>query len=333
MRLCTFTLADFTFLFVRLNQSFRIAFMFQNDLSPTFLQEFDKLKEGMSVFLDKLEENAGQIDKMHKVCRISSVAGSSVGAAGGVLSIVGLALSPVTAGLSLSLTIAGIGLGVGSGVSGIATTVTESLLNRKKIKEASQIFEGFMNDVKVLYDCLDKVSMMKTTQEDLSAAIGNVALQLASNGKTELALDALVDAVSSFRRFNSTELISGASRFISRAATGAGRIAMDIPDIGQAAARGAAGFARAARAGFIAVNALFVGVDLYFIFRDGLFLAKGNKPELVKFFTARTGLWRSQMKTWEKICESQRESQKMVKIHLADLDAPFYPARHSDHKR
>ncbi|TWW70453.1 hypothetical protein D4764_18G0012590 [Takifugu flavidus] len=224
---------------IRLNQNLRIAFMFQDDLSSTFLQEFDERRDRMLEFLDKLDESTGQMDKMHKGSKISSIAGSSVGAAGGVMTIVGLALSPVTAGVSLGLTIAGIGLGVTSGVNSLVTTLTEG-------------------------------------------------------------------------------------------AKGASKLAFDIPDIGQAAARGAAGFARAARVGFIALNALFLGIDIIFIVKDGLSLSKGSQSELVKFFTARAALWRSQMRSWEKIYESQKEGQERMKIHLAALDTPFYPGRRSE---
>ncbi|TWW70450.1 hypothetical protein D4764_18G0012560 [Takifugu flavidus] len=272
---------------IRLNQNFRIAFMFQDDLSSTFLQEFDERRDRMLEFLDKLDESTGQMDRMHKGARISSIAGSSVGAVGGVMSIVGLALSPVTAGLSLGLTIAGISLGVTSGVNSIVTTLTELGVNKREKNKASKTLEDFMKDAGVLYECLEKVGTKGTTLEEFAEAIA-------------------------------------------KGARGASKLVSDIPDIGQAAARGAAGFARAARVGFIALNALFVGIDVFFIVKDGLSLAKGSKSELVKFFTARAALWRSQMTSWEKIYESQKEGQERMKIHLAALDTPFYPGRRSE---
>uniref|UniRef100_A0A674N6F6 Apolipoprotein L n=1 Tax=Takifugu rubripes TaxID=31033 RepID=A0A674N6F6_TAKRU len=315
---------------IRLNQNFRIAFMFQDDLSSTFLQEFDERRDRMLEFLDKLDESTGQMDRMHKGARISSIAGSSVGAVGGVMSIVGLALSPVTAGLSLGLTIAGISLGVTSGVNSIVTTLTEVGVNKREKNKASKTLEDFMKDAGVLYECLEKVGMKGTTLEEFAEAIANVAVELDSLEKTADVLKELVDTVSTFRMFNYEELITGVGRFVMQGARGAGKLVLDIPDIGQAAARGAAGFARAARAGFIALNALFVGIDVFFIVKDGLSLAKGSKSELVKFFTARAALWRSQMTSWEKIYESQKEGQERMKIHLAALDTPFYPGRRSE---
>eukprot|EP00066_Takifugu_rubripes_P029823 XP_011619089.1 PREDICTED: apolipoprotein L6-like [Takifugu rubripes] len=301
--------------------------MFQDDLSSTFLQVFDERRDRMLEFLDKLDESTGQMDKMHKGSRISSIAGSSVGAVGGVMTIVGLALTPVTAGVSLGLTIAGIGLGVTSGVNSLVTTLTEVGVNKREKNKASKMFEDFMKDVGDLYDCLEKVGTKGTTEEELSVAIAKVACRLASLGRT---VDALVDAVSAFRMFKSEELIASASQVVLPGARGASKVASDIPDIGQAAARGPLALTKAARVGFIALNALFVGMDVFIIVKDGLSLAKGSQSELVKFFTARAALWRSQMTSWEKIYKSQKEGQERMKIHLSALDTPFYPGRRSE---
>ncbi|XP_029691790.1 uncharacterized protein isoform X2 [Takifugu rubripes] len=312
---------------IRLNQNLRIAFMFQDDLSSTFLQEFDERRDRMLEFLDKLDESTGQMDNMHKGSKISSIAGSSVGAVGGVMTIVGLALTPVTAGVSLGLTIAGISLGVTSGVNSIVTTLTEVVVNKREKNKASKTFEDFMKDAGDLHDCLEKVGTKGTTEEELSVAIAKVACQLASLGRT---VDALVDAVSAFRMFKSEELIARASQVVLPGAKGASKVASDIPDIGQAAARGPLALTKVARVGFIALNTLFVGMDVFIIVKDGLSLSKGSKSELVKFFRARAALWRSQMTSWEKIYKSQKEGQERMKIHLATLDTPFYPGRRSE---
>lgn len=302
--------------------------MFQDDLLLPFLQEFEERRYKMLQFLDQLDESTGQMDKMHKGSRISSIAGSSVGAAGSVLTIVGLALSPVTAGLSLGLTIAGISLGVTSGVNSLVTTLTKVLVTKREKNKASKTFEDFMKDVGDLYDCLEKAGVKGTTQEELAEAMAKVAVELASHGK---AVDALVDAVSAFRMFKSEELIASVvGRLMIRGAQGASKLALDIPDIGGAAARGAAGFTRAARVGFGALNALFLGIDIFFIVKDSLSLAKGRQSELVKFFRARSALWRSQMASWEKIYESQKKGQERLEMHLAVLDTPFYPGHASE---
>ncbi|CAG5897255.1 unnamed protein product, partial [Menidia menidia] len=102
-----------------MDPNFRMVFLFQEELYQGFIQEFRERQPRMLEFLGQLEESAVQLDRMNKGAKISSVAGSSVGAVGGVLSIVGLALIPVTAGVSLALTMTGVGLGVTSGVNSL----------------------------------------------------------------------------------------------------------------------------------------------------------------------------------------------------------------------
>ncbi|KAI3359516.1 hypothetical protein L3Q82_013907 [Scortum barcoo] len=121
---------------IRMNQDFRMVFLFQEVSCSDFIREFSERQPRMLQFLKDLEETAVQLDRMNKGAKISSVAGSSVGAVGGVLSIVGLALIPFTAGVSLALTMTGVGLGITSGVNSAVTTATEIGVNRKYQKKA-----------------------------------------------------------------------------------------------------------------------------------------------------------------------------------------------------
>ncbi|KAG7460105.1 hypothetical protein MATL_G00217730 [Megalops atlanticus] len=105
---------------IRKEEDFRLTFLF-GDSSSQFITEFSKRRARMREFLGALEERAVQLDRMKMGASISSVAGSTVGLASGVVSIVGLALAPVTAGTSLILTMVGVGLGVTSGVNSLAT--------------------------------------------------------------------------------------------------------------------------------------------------------------------------------------------------------------------
>uniref|UniRef100_A0AAQ6ITX5 Uncharacterized protein n=1 Tax=Anabas testudineus TaxID=64144 RepID=A0AAQ6ITX5_ANATE len=183
----------------------------------------------MLQFLAELEENAVQLDRMNKGAKISSVAGSSVGAVGGVLSIVGLALIPFTAGVSLGLTMTGMGLGVTSGVNSIVTTATEIGVNRKHQKKASEVFQSFTEDV------------------EIDVALGVFKILFKANGVVAQEGKALGNVP---------------------------RVASDIPDIGQAAVKGPLALTKSARAGLIAVNALFLGMDIFFICKDSITLAK-----------------------------------------------------------
>ncbi|KAK1878009.1 Apolipoprotein L3 [Dissostichus eleginoides] len=122
----------------------------------------------MEQSLKDLEEHAVQLDRMNKGAKISSVAGSSVGAVGGVLSIVGLALIPVTARVSLALTLTGVGMGITSGVNGAVTTATEIGVNCKHQRKAKEVFESFRKDVQCLQDCLEEVTKKGTSGKHIA---------------------------------------------------------------------------------------------------------------------------------------------------------------------
>lgn len=319
---------EFISLSIRLDQDVRIAFMLQDDPSLVFIKEFKERRDRMYEYLDKMEKNSNQLNKMYLGSRISSVAGSSVGTVGGVLTIVGLALSPVTAGLSLGLTIGGISLGVSSGVSSLVTTLTEMGVNKSERKKASETFDNFTKDVEVLYKCLNKAALNKMSQEDLAAVIDK--LSFLPPPEVETPLD--THAASTSTEFKAEYLIKSAGQVMVMAGRGASKLAWNIPDIGQAVVRGAAASARVARAGLLAANAVFIGVDMFFIVKDGVSLAKDSKSEVAEFLRARATLWRLQIKSWEEICTSRTEGQKRLKKHQAVLKMPFYPGCQSDEK-
>ncbi|XP_075999213.1 uncharacterized protein LOC142992611 [Genypterus blacodes] len=116
---------------IRMDEHFRLVFLFQEVSCTGFIREFSERQPTMQQFMKEVEENAVQLDNMKKGAKISSVAGSSVGAVAGVLSIIGLVLIPVTAGVSLVLTLTGVGMGITSGVNSLVTTVTEIGVNSK----------------------------------------------------------------------------------------------------------------------------------------------------------------------------------------------------------
>uniref|UniRef100_A0A3Q1JFQ5 Uncharacterized protein n=1 Tax=Anabas testudineus TaxID=64144 RepID=A0A3Q1JFQ5_ANATE len=310
---------------IRMNQPFRMVFLFQDEPCSGFISEFGERQPRMMQFLAELEENAVQLDKMNKGAKISSVAGSSVGAVGGVLSIVGLALIPVTAGVSLALTMTGIGLGVTSGVNSIVTTATEIGVNRKHQKKASEVFQSFTEDVQTLQDCLEQVSNRETSEIHVALEIGKVLCKTGVIGK---GIDSLVDAASAFKLVKSEDLIISAGKVVAqegKALRNVPRVASDIPDIGQAAVKGPLALTKSARAGLIAVNALFVGMDIFFICKDSITLAKGTETEVSQFIRARSELWKSEMDSWQKIHDSLCEGLPRSDKNKGLLITSFYP--------
>uniref|UniRef100_A0A3B3HYS8 Apolipoprotein L n=1 Tax=Oryzias latipes TaxID=8090 RepID=A0A3B3HYS8_ORYLA len=322
---------------IRMDLDFRMVFLFQEESGSIFMKEFSERQPRMLQFLKELEENAVQLDRMKKGAKISSVAGSSVGAVGGVLSIVGLALMPFTAGISLALTMTGIGMGVTSGVNSIVTTATELGVNRTHQKKASEVFQSFMEDVTKLQDCLEEVGAVAVAAGSAAGAVvaaGSAAGAVVAAGSAAevgAAAGAVVAA-------GSAAEVGAAAGVGAAAAAGAGaaggtaaaalrsvpKVASDIPDIGQAAVKSSLALSKSARAGLIAVNALFLGMDLFFICKDSISLAEGSETEVSQFIRARAALWSSEMDSWKKIHDSLCDGQQTSGKKEALLETPFY---------
>ncbi|XP_014636055.1 PREDICTED: apolipoprotein L3-like, partial [Ceratotherium simum simum] len=82
---------------------------------------------------------ADKVDKVHRDCTISNVVAASTGTVSGILTILGLALAPVTAGVSLALSATGIGLGAAAAVTSVSTSIVERSSNLSAKAEASRL--------------------------------------------------------------------------------------------------------------------------------------------------------------------------------------------------
>lgn len=322
---------------VRMDQHFRLVFLFHEKSCSTFLNEFSNRQPQMLKYLNELEEAAGKLNTMNKAAKISSVVGSSMGAVGGVLSIIGLALIPVTAGVSLGLTMTGIGLSITSGVNSAVTTATEIGVNKKHQKNANKVFEVFMENVQSLQNYLEEVSsqtaaVIKANLAEEAAEEGSVVTQAGNL----TVLDSAVNAAPSAKVLQSGALFGNTGKVVvqeAKALRNVPRVASDIPDIGQAALKAPLAFSRSARAGLIGVNALFIGIDVIFLCQDSISLAKGSESKVSQFISARVALWRSEIKAWEKIQETLHKGLPVAEGHKTVLEMPFYPEMEIDEQQ
>lgn len=91
-----------------------------------FLSYFPLHKFELEQNIKELNILADQVDTTHKLLTKTSLVASSSGAVSGVMSILGLALAPVTAGGSLMLSAAVTGLGAAAAITNIVTNVLEN---------------------------------------------------------------------------------------------------------------------------------------------------------------------------------------------------------------
>uniref|UniRef100_A0A3B4CG46 Uncharacterized protein n=1 Tax=Pygocentrus nattereri TaxID=42514 RepID=A0A3B4CG46_PYGNA len=304
-----------------LDESFRMSFLF-NGKAQRFIETYRGCRSRMVQFLSDLEETAVKLDRMKMGSSISTVAGSSVGIVGSILSIIGLALAPVTAGTSLALTLTGVGLGVTSGVTSLVTGISEMAVNSYHGANANNVFQRFMQDVQMVLECLEQAARRQRFLPRLDE--GNTALGSAKviihAGTVGKGIDALVDGASAMKTLKTEEVARTAVNMglqEAKAARNIPNLAADLPDIGRLAKGTPLAMSKAARAGFITLNALFIGLDVLFICKEGVSLAKGETSEVSQLIRSRSALWRSELEAWDKIhdhlCKG-KEALQMKKI-------------------
>ncbi|XP_052017615.1 apolipoprotein L3-like isoform X8 [Apodemus sylvaticus] len=124
-----------------------------------FLREFPQLKRKLEDHIRKLRDLADHLDQVHKGCTISNVVSSSVSATSGVLSLIGLALAPITAGTSLVIPATSGVLGVIGAVTSLTTTIVEELSRLSDESEASRLVGASMNILNEILKITPKISI------------------------------------------------------------------------------------------------------------------------------------------------------------------------------
>ncbi|XP_030623940.1 apolipoprotein L4-like [Chanos chanos] len=305
---------------IRMDQDLRITLLFQGK-AQNFTDLFNECHDTMLKCLSELEESAEKLDKMKKRASISRVTGGSVGVAGGILTIVGLALTPVTAGVSLALTLTGVSLGVTSGVNSVVTGITELAVNSRHGKNANAVSQKYMEDVWTLQDFLEQVANGEgpAVESDLVNVVLGAGKVAARAGAVAKGVDSIVDAASAVNVLISEQVIQNVAKTglqEDKATRNIPDLAADLPDIAMSTP---------VRSGLITFNALFFGLDVLFICKDTVSLAKGSKSEISELIHSRVALLRSELESWKKVNDSLcrgiwgfRKSQRI-------LEEKFHP--------
>ncbi|XP_048259878.1 apolipoprotein L3-like [Haliotis rufescens] len=245
-----------------------------------------KLQKELATELRDFAENLKSKQRKVDIAKLTS---SNAGLVGGGLAIAGLALAPVTAGVSLGLTIAGGVVGGGGAVSGISSMIVNYRITKNAEKHLSQKLHDYAEMSEDINTKLNK--LIKTLQEperiilqghieksnfinmntkkDIIGMIRNankksLPLALAGKGKTVFkSIDVVVDSVIKAVRISkatkrAVDVVGG----IAAGAEMSSRVASAGKSVGTAAEAGtevtsAAG--RAATAGKVAASGVKVG--------------------------------------------------------------------------
>ncbi|XP_059537656.1 apolipoprotein L5 [Myotis daubentonii] len=104
-----------------------------------FLREFPLRKHKLENTISELRSIADQVDTTHKMLTKTGLVASSSGAVSAVMTIMGVALAPVTTGGSLLLSAAGQSLGLAAAATNILTSVLDNRSNSAARDRASRL--------------------------------------------------------------------------------------------------------------------------------------------------------------------------------------------------
>ncbi|XP_067256634.1 uncharacterized protein [Chanodichthys erythropterus] len=193
--------------------------------------------------LEELRALADDLERVHFNTTVGSLTGGVVGLAGGITSIVGLILSPFTLGASLIVTGVGIGTAVAGGVTSGVSNITNMVNQRTNRQKIKTIIKEFQEKMMSTVCCIQNIQIaMETLQNQFST---------------------------SNESFSNAQAGANAGVRIGRGLGGIPEIlrVIEVVNVGKVAAQ-AARAVRVAEAATGVLSALFVAVDVFFVFLD-----------------------------------------------------------------
>ncbi|XP_077471268.1 apolipoprotein L1 [Stigmatopora argus] len=248
--------------------------MTEKEEAKAFAVTAEKVQKGIRVFNKLFSERAESLwqhvidlngiadglDKFNKKTKIAQITGGSTSAIGGVATIAGLALAPVTFGTSLIVTAVGLGVATAGGLTsagaGISNQVNNSM-DRKKVEKMVKDYQEKMED---LNKCLKfiKQGIENLRRFDL--------IKMKNNAYNR-----------DFPALSSSFFEDGA--MAGKAILVNANEIMRVVQIANVAGSTAARAVQIASMATGVLTGLFVGMDIYFVAKDSKELKKGAKSE------------------------------------------------------
>ncbi len=193
--------------------------------------------------LEELRAVADDLERVHFNTTVGSLTGGVIGLAGGITSIAGLILSPFTLGASLIVTGVGISAAVAGGVTAGASNITNMVnqqTNRQKIKMLIKEFQ-------------EKISSTVCCIQNIQIAVETLERQFSTSNDS----------------FSNAQPGANTGARLGRGLGGIPEIlrVIEVVNVGKVAAQAARAI-RVAEAATGVLSALFVAVDVFFVFLD-----------------------------------------------------------------
>ncbi|XP_049454174.1 apolipoprotein L1 isoform X5 [Epinephelus fuscoguttatus] len=248
--------------------------MTEKEEAKAFAVTAEKVQKGIRVFNKLFSERAESLwqhvidlnsiadglDKFSKNTKIAQITGGSTSAIGGVATIAGLALAPVTMGTSLIVTAVGLGVATAGGLTSAGAGISNQVNNSMDRKKVEKIVQDYQEKILDLNKCLKfiKQGIENLKQFDL--------IKMKNH-----AYNRDFPVLSS--SFYEDGAMAGKAILIN-----ANEI-MRVVQIANVAGSTAARAVQIASMATGVLTGLFVGMDIYFVAKDSKELKKGAKSE------------------------------------------------------
>lgn len=246
----------------------------EKEEAKAFAVTAEKVQKGIRVFNKLFSERAESLwqhvidlnaiadglDKFNKNTKIAQITGGSTSAIGGVATITGLALAPVTLGTSLIVTAVGLGIATAGGLTSAGAGISNQVNNSMDRKKVEKIVEDYQEKITDLNKCL---KFIKQGIENLR----RFDLMKMKNHAYNQDFPALTSS------FYEDGAMAGKAILIN-----ANEI-MRVVQIANVAGSTAARAVQIASMATGVLTGLFVGMDIYFVAKDSKILKKGAKSE------------------------------------------------------
>ncbi|KAL1276639.1 hypothetical protein QQF64_036262 [Cirrhinus molitorella] len=249
--------------------------------------DFDKKHPALTGQIKELQNITDELESTHKKTVEGSLAGASLGAAGGITSIAGLCLAPFTFGATLPLVGVGAAVGVAGGATGGICTITKMIKPKKLCETIEKITEDVQNTIKSMIEQLRKISdnIEETEQleetmekEGVTAMRSAIDISELKNEIDKVSALAVKDIILLAQAVNVASAVVDAAEaaYVAARAAKVGRVSADIAKAARAAAD-TAKFARVAGAATGILSGLFVVFDVVSVVQHSKELSEINQ--------------------------------------------------------
>ncbi|XP_004456449.1 apolipoprotein L3 [Dasypus novemcinctus] len=253
----------------------------------SLLNAFPRVKMELEQRIGELHALADEVDKTHKNCTISNVVATTTSTVSGLLTILGLTLAPVTAGVSLACSGVGVALGAAAAVTSVSTSIVDhTSMSSAKAKASNSASTSFDKE-KVMAEVLrDNVPKIASNAEKCFQAQKTIRSTVRAI-RVAKANPRLVDSAA---RFTSAGSTSTRSYWRVQKAFGGTTLAMT----------------KGARIMGVAATGLFLAMDVASLVKESKHLHTGAKTELAEELRQQAQELRQELKEHTTVHELLR---------------------------